>query len=197
MRRAAVLILAAAALVAGRPAAADSIEVFVAAMGGANHEFGLLTPTQWRLHAGHGAAAGVDWHLTRHFSAEVMSGNESESVRVSGTRQGSFHVIPNAAVFQYHPVTDALVEPYIGVGVSYLMFRGNRATPFGRFEQPDHAALMTQAGLDYVASSHWRLMFGAEYGPARSTAEVTHATARTEKIDFHQLYLATGLRYRF
>jgi outer membrane protein W len=191
------VILAAYALIRGRPAAAESIEVFVAALGGANHEFGSLTPTQWRLHAGHGAAAGVDWHLTRHLSAEVMSGNESESVRVNGMRGGSFHVIPNAAVIQYHPVTDAIVEPYIGAGVSYLMYRGRRSTPFGRAEQPDHAALMTQAGFDYVATPHWRLMFGAEYGPARSTAEVTHPTAKTEKIDFHQLYLVTGLRYRF
>ncbi len=178
-------------------AAAGPIEVFAAALGGSNHEFGSLTPTEWRLRAGHGATAGMDWYLTTHFSAEVATGDESERARVNQAGGGSFHVIPSAALIEYHPVTDATLEPYLGAGVSYLVYRGGHTTPFGRASQPDHAALMTAAGFDYVATRHWRLMLGAEYGPARSTAEVIHPAGRTEKIDFHQLYVATGVRYRF
>ncbi len=176
---------------------AGPIEVFGAALGGAHHEFGSITPTDWRRPAGRGAAAGLDWYFAGHFSAQVQTGVETENIRVSGSQQGRFHIIPTSALVQYHPVTDSIVEPYVGVGVAYLMFRGGVTTPYGRAEQPDHAALMTDAGINYVVARHWRVSIGAEYGLARSTAEIVHPGAKTDKVDYHQLYIATGLRYRF
>ena len=178
-------------------AEAGPIEVFAGAVGGANRAFGSLTPTDWRVRAGKGFDAGVDWYLTDHISTEVWTARESEFVRVGGERAGEFHSISSGGLVQVHASLTPVLQPYLGVGVAYLMYRGHRGNAFGIVEQPDHAALMTKGGVDYVMSTHWRLTLGAEYGPARSTAEVKHLNAPTEKVDFHQLYISTGLRYRF
>lgn len=193
-----IIIAVLAALVIGTAAAeAGPIEVFAGAVGGANHAFGSLTPTDWRVHQGRGLNAGIDWYLTDHISAEVWTARQNEFINVSGQRAGEFRSLSTAGLVQFHMSLTPVVQPYVGVGVAYLMYSGNRTTPYGSAEPPDHAALMTQAGVDYVMSQHWRLTLGAVYGPARSTAEVTHPNAPTDKVDFHQLYISTGLRYRF
>lgn len=189
---AAVLLL----LSAAPQAFAATIDVFAGGLGGANHAFGSLTGTDWRVRAGKGVQAGFDWFLTDHISAMVSSGIERELVRVRGQSVGEFRSIPSSAIFDYH-VFAGPIEPYAGVGVAYLVYRGRRGTAFGHADPPDHAALMTNAGVNYVIAPRWRLMVGAEYGPARSTAEVRHANAPTEKVDYHQLYVSTALRYRF
>jgi outer membrane protein W len=189
---AAVLLL----LSAAPQARAATIDVFAGGLGGANHAFGSLTETDWRVRAGKGVEVGLDWFLTDHISAMVSSGSERELVRVNGHSVGEFRSIPSSAIFEYHAFAGS-IEPYAGVGVAYLVFRGRRGTAFGHVDPPDHAALMTNAGINYVIAPRWRLMVGAEYGPARSTAEVRHANAPTDKVDYHQLYVTTALRYRF
>lgn len=185
------------AIVVALPASAGSFEVFAAALGGQNHGFSSLTPTDWRLHAGRGERVGMDWFPFEHFSAQVSVGNENERMSLEGVREAKFHVIPASAIIQFHPLTQTIVQPYLGVGVSYLMFRGGVRTPYGTAAQPDHGALMSDFGIDYVASSHWRVMIGGEYGPARSTAEVLRSDGSVQKIDYHQFYITSGLRYRF
>ncbi len=116
---------------------------------------------------------------------------------LEGVREAKFHIIPASAIIQYHPFTHSILQPYLGAGVSYLMFRGGVRTPYGTAAQPDHGALMTEAGVRYLFSPHWSLNSGVKFGPARSTAEIFHADGTVDKIDFHQLYVSTGIGFSF
>ena len=182
-------------LVATSLAAAD-VDVSVGAVGALNRDFGTLTPTPWRLHEQRGATVGINWFFVPDLSVELEGAAIREHVTYDGSRTGEVRSIPTSMLLFVH-TPDGPVRAYIGAGVSYLMYRDIVRSPYGGPQQPDHAALMIGGGIDYALSQRWSLNVEGKYGPARSTAEMRGADGAIQKVDFHQLYISTGLRFRF
>lgn len=176
--------------------AGDIAELSVSMFGGSSVGFGSLTPSSWRLHEGRGADARLTVFLPGSFSAAVDLGRQ-RIVSRDGTVIESSHAVPEALMLDWYGPSHGRAIPYLGVGASYLRYRQAHSTSAGQLAQPDHAALMTEAGVRYLLSPHWRLNTGVRFGPARSTAEITHANGTVDKIDFHQLYMSCGIGFSF
>ncbi|HEX9161265.1 MAG TPA: OmpW family outer membrane protein [Thermoanaerobaculia bacterium] len=174
---------------------AADVEISASALTGTNHHFATLTPSEWRLQAGVGVSVGAHWFATKHVSFDLESGVEQQRALVVGNRVERFRSLPMSLMLQVHESSRSLM-PYAGAGISYLLYRGVTTITAGQPAQPDHPAIVVGAGTDYVLSTRWKLNFDMKYGPARSTAEVNRAGG-VEKIDFHQLYVSTGLKYHF
>lgn len=176
--------------------AGDLGEVSVGVFGGSNLGFGSLTRTDWRLHDGRGADARLTVFVTPSFSAAIDVGKQRIQSRANGVMESS-HAEPEAAMLDWYGDPHGRAIPYLGAGASYLRYRQSHATPNGQLAQPDHAALMTEAGVKYVLTPKWRVNTSVRFGPARSTAEVMHTDGTVEKIDFHQFYFSGALGFAF
>ena len=185
-----------ASLLVAAAAAASEVDVSAGATDASNRHFGSLTPTNWRFHDERGVTLGVDWFLHPNVSVDTDIAEVREHVRYEGARTAALRAVPASFIVQFH-APDGPVRPYIGSGVSYLMYRDVVRSPFGVPAQPDHAAAVVGGGTDFAVSGHWMLNVDAKYGPARSTAEVLRRDGSAEKIDFHQMYVSTRVRYRF
>ena len=182
-------------MIAAAGAAAGEMSVSVGAVNGNNKEFGSLTPTDWRLHDERGLMFGMEWFFWRNVSIAGSAADIHEHVRYNSARIGSMRSVPTSLMFQLHG-PDGLVRPYIGAGVSNLMYRDVRSA-YGVPQQPDHAAAIVAGGVDYALSNRWALNFDVKYGPARSTAEIALPDGATQHVDFHQMYSSLAIRCRF
>ncbi|HSP16860.1 MAG TPA: OmpW family outer membrane protein [Thermoanaerobaculia bacterium] len=171
-------------------------EIGVSMFGGTAAGFGSLTPTAWRVHEGRGAGARLTVFLNESIGAAIDFGRQRIESR-AGAMTSDSHALPEAVMLDWYGAPHARVVAYLGAGASYLKYRQNHVTADGQLDQPDHGALMTEAGVKYLLSSRWRLNTGLRFGPARSTAEVNHAAGQVERIDFHQFYLSGGVGYCF
>ncbi len=177
-------------------AADPRVEMDVSVLGGTAVGFGTLTPTLWRVHEGRGTEGRLTLFLNGSVGAAIELGRQRIESGTGALSSGS-HAIPEAMMLDWFSAAHGRAVVYLGAGASYLKYRQNRITPNGQLDQPDHAALMTEAGVKYLLSSKWSVNSGLRFGPARSTAEVNHADGTVERIDFHQLYLSGGVGYRF
>lgn len=176
--------------------AGDTAEVSVSVFGGSSVGFGSLTPSNWRLHEGRGVDARLTVFLPRSLSASIDFGRQRIESR-DGTVAESSHAVPEAMMIDWYGPARGRTVPYLGLGASYLRYRQSHATANGQLQQPDHGALMTEAGVKYLLSPHWSFNTGVKFGPARSTAEVFHANGTVDKVDFHQLYVSGGISFGF
>jgi outer membrane protein W len=176
--------------------AADIGEISLGMFGGSSLGFGTLTQTDWRLHERNGIDGRLSILLTDSLSAALVIGRQRIESRVDGVTEAS-HEVPMALMFDGYGSSHGHAIPYLGIGVSYLRYRQAHATPDGQLAQPDHGALMTEAGVKYILSPRWRVNTGVQFGPARSTAEVMHGNGTVDKIDFHQLYVSAGIGFAF
>ncbi len=193
MKRFVVLI---AMLFAVPAFAADLGELSVSMFGGSSVGFGSLTPTDWRLHEQRGLDARLSVFMTGSLAAAIDFGRQRIVSHAAGLTE-SAHAEPEALMLDWYGRSHGRAVPYLGAGASYLRYRQSHSTPDGQLTQPDHAALMTEAGIKYVLSPRWRVNTGVRFGPARSTAEVSHANGTVDKVDFHQLYVSGGIGFAF
>lgn len=198
-----VVVLASVTALAAQETTSSSIftfdphvEVSASVVGGPAVGFGVLTPTSWHMHPQRGTDARVSFFFNDAFAA-TLDGARQRVETKTGPLRDEAHAYPAALLLDWYAPAHARLLPYIGAGVSYLAYRRAEVTAAGHMGQPDHAALMTEAGMQYLLSSKWTLQAGAKYGPARSTAEINHADGNVEKVDFHQMYLSGGVGYRF
>jgi outer membrane protein W len=185
-----------AVLVAASAYAGDIAEVSLGVFGGANLGFGTLTRTDWHVRDGRGADARLTLFLADSIGASVDVGRQRIESSANGAMESS-HAMPEAAMLDWYGDSHGRAVPYLGAGASYLRYRQSHATPNGELAQPDHAALMTEAGVKYVLTPRWRVNTSVRFGPARSTAEVMHNDGTVEHIDFHQLYVSGAVGFAF
>jgi len=185
-----------AVLVAIPAFAGDHAELSLGIFGGSNLGFGSLTRTDWRLHDGRGADLRLTIFLSDSISAALDVGKQRIESHADGVAESS-HAVPESMMLDWSGDSHGRAIPYLGAGASYLRYRQSHTTPSGQLAQPDHAALMTEAGVKYVLTRGWRVNTGVRFGPARSTAEVSHANGTVEHIDFHQLYVSGAIGYAF
>lgn len=196
------LVLTAASLPAQEAASTSlfafdpHVEIAASLVGGPAVGFGRLTPTEWRMHPQRGADARVSLFWNDQFAVALDGARERVETKAGPMRDES-HSYPAALLLDWYAPAQTRLLPFLGVGVSYLAYRSTAVTAYGHVGQPDHAALMTEAGVQYLVSPKWTLQAGAKYGPARSTAEINKSGGNVEKVDFHQMYLSGGVGYRF
>ncbi len=183
-------------LVSASAFAGDLGEISLGMFGGSSLGFGTLTHTDWRLHERRGVDGRLSISLTDSLSAAVVIGRQRIESRADGVTTAS-HEMPMALMLDCFGAAHGHAIPYLGIGVSYLRYRQAHPTANGQLAQPDHGALMTEAGLKYMLSPRWRVNTGVQFGPARSTAEVMHGNGTVDKIDFHQLYVSGGIGFAF
>lgn len=166
------------------------------------------TSAHLRLAPRLGPMASIEARLSERASLQ-LAGNEASpraSLRdgeasASGKR---IRVVPLSLSLVERIETRGAIAPYVGAGVIFPLVRraldvvALPSMQIVRIEEPDHGALVLQAGARTALSQRWWLGVDAKIFPAESTLE-THRAARprASQTNFHPLIVSTGMGLRF
>ena len=96
------------------------------------------------------------------------------------------------------------VQPYAGAGLLFLFVRHANLNPAASdiharyIEQPDHVALLLEAGLRVPLGFRSSFVIDSKFGPAPSTMEVVaDPTNRVHQTNIHPVVLTASLAHHF
>lgn len=138
----------------------------------------------------------VSYFFTKNIAAElVLTYPQKHDVALDGANIGSVKHLPPTLLAQYHFLPDAAFRPYVGAGVNYTTFSGNKLLNGAASLEHDSIGLALQAGADVAIDKHWSFNIDVKKVQIRSDVLIGGAKASRVKID--PVLLGVGLGYRF
>ncbi|HEV2721929.1 MAG TPA: OmpW family outer membrane protein [Thermoanaerobaculia bacterium] len=149
-----------------------------------------------------GPALAADLWLRDKTALQIAASEAWPRVAIRDGGEGRrIRVVPLSFSLLQRVDAGAHVQPYVGAGIELpLLRRGNEPVAgIARIEQPDHVALVLQAGARVPLGQRWWIGMDAKVLPAESTLETHRAEYPRDALqtNFHPLVLATGLGVRF
>lgn len=155
---------------------------------------------------GSGFGAGINWFVTRRFSAELAVFRvRSEGVLRLGGMEiadlGSLDLLPISLLAQFHLARDSRFDPYVGAGVAYvmsddLMSDDLDALEAGAVELEDLATWAVNGGLAVRFTDNFGVVLDARYFDYKPASFSTGDDTQVD-LEIKPLLLSVGVRFRF
>ena len=118
---------------------------------------------------------------------------------------GQLELIPVTAVLQLHLLPNSRIDPYVGIGVGYILVDDieNREdlenVDFDRVALEDDYGLVYNLGVSIDLAAAFALNLDAKYIPVDSAATVVFLTGpgQESSIEVNPLILSAGLSFQF
>lgn len=143
----------------------------------------------------------ISYFLTRNIAAELILGVTRHDIQgagtLAGTRIGSTWILPPTLTLQYHFDGFGPIKPYVGAGVNYSVFFGERERGgFTSFRLTNSVAPALQAGIDVMLDSHWGLNVDVKK-LFLDTKVKLNAGAVRGRVDIDPWIVGAGVTYKF
>lgn len=143
----------------------------------------------------------IAYFFTPNIAAELILGVTRHGIRgagtLAGTRIGSTWILPPTLTLQYHFDGFGPLRPYVGAGVNYAIFFGERERGgFTGFRLSDSVAPALQAGFDYMLDAHWGVNVDVKK-LFLDTKVKLDAGAIRGRVDIDPWIAGAGVTYRF
>lgn len=156
---------------------------------------------------------GIGYGLTDHLSLELVLGTPyTHKLSGAGAIQGTgvlatVKVLPPTLFIQYSPFKpDAVLRPYLGVGVTYVEFADEAGSaaltaisdiggPTTRFSIADKWTGTVKAGLVWQCGGRWYLDLA--YSKTALDTDVRYSSGQTQQLGLDPQSVSIGLGYRF
>ncbi len=155
----------------------------------------------------------ITYYFTRNVAAELILGTSSHTIKAKGalaekmtaarvgTKVGSTRVLPPTLTLQYHFTDLGAFKPYVGAGVSYTLFYGEksaRANTIQNLRLHSAAGLAVQVGFDYMLDKNWGVNFDVKKLYLRPIAKANSAFGPIKaKVNLDPWILGVGVTYKF
>lgn len=156
------------------------------------------------VNAGDAIAPEVDfsYFFSDYFSAELIAGTTQHSLSHNAAGDlGSTWILPPTLTVQYHPMPDNAFSPYVGAGLNYSMFYGEKSANGNAISDLDvdgGVGYALQAGFDYWIDEHWGVNLDVKKLFLNVDADVNvGGAAVSADIDLDPWIIGTGISYRF
>lgn len=148
-----------------------------------------------------GYGIGINLFLTRRLSAEITASEIKPEGRVSSGGEiveTELDMLPITAVAQYHFNPEGKLDPYVGMGIAYLIFddfssRDPDVDLSGVDIRNDYGAVFN-AGLTFELGFGLSVMGDVKYVPVEN--KITTTVGETT-FDFNPLIVSAGVAIRF
>lgn len=143
----------------------------------------------------------ISYFLTRNIAAELILGVTRHGIQgagtLAGTRIGSTWILPPTLTLQYHFDGFGPIRPYLGAGVNYSVFFGERERAgFTGFRLTNGVAPALQAGFDVMLDAHWGLNVDVKK-LFLDTKVKLNAGAVRGRVDIDPWIVGAGVTYKF
>jgi len=118
---------------------------------------------------------------------------------LGNVKLGHVWVLPPTLTVQWHPLPQARLSPYVGVGVNMTFFYGyggEKTPPVNRVRVDNTAAVAFVAGVDYEITPHWLANFDVKRILLEPSASVNSGLIHA-RVNLDPWVVGAGLRYRF
>lgn len=171
---------------------------------------GLPAGTDTRADTNYVPTIAVEYFVTPQFSVETICCLTQHDVVGTGPLAGAglvsnANIVPATVTVKYHPVPDAAVRPYVGIGPTYFLFiderpgAATRALGATRQHLSDELGFALQAGVDVPLNARFGLSLDAKRYFVSTTARWFAGSTEVLRTR-HQLdpwVISAGVSYRF
>lgn len=102
---------------------------------------------------------GFTYFLTDKIAVEAIVGSTQHDIRAQGPNTDVLvhktWVLPPVVTLQYHPLPKARVSPYVGAGLNYMLFYGDKNKNGFTVKVDDGVGYALQAGVNIKLKKHW------------------------------------------
>lgn len=140
----------------------------------------------------------AEYFFNSHWSSELaLNYPQTHELLLQGAvaagRTGNFRLTPSFLTLKFNLLPEAVVRPYVGLGINVTAFSTQTTSPFGLSKTT--AGPAAQAGFDIRLDDHWSLNADAKWARSRPVVDYEGNTAGHMKLD--PVLLGVGVGYRF
>ncbi|WP_430911540.1 OmpW/AlkL family protein [Methylobacterium sp. sgz302541] len=143
----------------------------------------------------------ISYFLTKNIAAELILGVTRHGIQgsgtLAGTRIGTTWILPPTLTLQYHFDGFGRFKPYVGAGVNYSVFFGEKERGgFNGFRLSSSVAPALQAGFDYMLDDHWGLNVDVKKLFLDTKVKLNAGVIRG-RVDIDPWIAGAGITYKF
>ncbi len=143
----------------------------------------------------------ISYFFTKTIAAELILGVTRHGIQgagtLAGTRIGTTWILPPTLTLQYHVDGLGPLKPYLGAGVTYSVFFGERERGgFTAFRLSNSVAPALQAGFDYMLDEHWGVNVDVKKIFLDTRVKLNAGVVRG-RVDIDPWIVGGGITYKF
>ncbi|MBA4284453.1 MAG: hypothetical protein C0434_02840 [Xanthomonadaceae bacterium] len=137
----------------------------------------------------------VDYRVCKQLSIDLLAALPvTQGIAIDGSRVASTQHLPPVLSLQYHPLADATIDPFIGLGVNRTLFF-REALPGARLQLSNTWGVAAQAGVDWHLNAAWAVGADLRYLQIEPDASVDGTPIG--KVKINPLAYGITVSYRF
>ncbi len=143
---------------------------------------------------------GISYFFTDNVAVDVTLGTSHHTVKATGpgtnVKVHETWVLPPVVALQYHFAPAAKVSPYVGAGVNYMIFYGDKDLNGFKVKLKDGFGYALQAGVDIATSGKYSINLDVKKVFFETKANINGGTLKsTVKLD--PWVISAGVGYKF
>ncbi len=138
------------------------------------------------------------YFFTDNIAAELILATTRNKVIVKGVADlGKVSLIPPVLTLQYHFNPKGKFSPYLGAGISYVIFYDEDHPGLGSVDYKDSFGWALQVGLDYAVDDRWSINFDIKKVFVETDINVNGPAVTGNGIALDPWVFGIGVGYRF
>ncbi len=140
----------------------------------------------------------LTYFITDHIGVEAIAGTAQHKLTYTGNVDlGDTWILPPTVTLQYHFTPDNTFSPYIGAGVNYSLFYGEKAgRGFTDLNIDGNFGWALQAGTDLWIGENWGLNLDVKKIFLNVDASLNNGAIKAD-VDLDPWLIGAGLSFRF
>jgi outer membrane protein len=143
---------------------------------------------------------GLTYFLTDKVAVEVIAGTTQHTVKAVGPgTDAAVHktwVLPPVVSLQYHPFPAAKFSPYVGAGLNYMLFYGDKDLNGFKVKLDNGFGYALQVGADVPLSPRYNLNIDVKKVWFETDAKINGGALKS-KVNLDPIVASVGIGYRF
>jgi outer membrane protein len=142
-----------------------------------------------------GPTLNLDYRFCHNFVIDVLGALPyTHDIKLNGSVVGSTRQLPPTVTVRYHPLPDATLDPFVGVGLNRTFFF-NESLPGANLQLSNTWGFAAQGGVDWTFAPSWVAGVDLRYIQIEPDASVNGTPIGKVKID--PLAYGATVGYRF
>jgi outer membrane protein len=143
---------------------------------------------------------GLTYFLTDKLAVEVIAGTTEHTVKAVGpgtnVAVSKTWVLPPVVSLQYHPFPAARFSPYVGAGLNYMLFYGDKDLNGFTVKLDNGFGYALQVGADVPLNARYSLNIDVKKVWFETDAKINGGTLKS-KVNLDPVVASVGIGYRF